>query len=721
VTVTEYSAGIVYLTVALAALAVVAVSLRRRVLPGWSGAPARLVEVVFGVATLVVASEALGSFTALSAPALLAALLASAALAWRMGRAIPRTPARPLRAPTARRHSAILALSVLAATFLHWSSAVQESLDFGIYRQDSTWYHLPLAATIFQTGDTWALRFTDPMALTAWFYPQNAELLHAVGMLALGSDFLSPFLNLGWLGLAFLGAWCLGRPFGLGPEVAIAAALVLGAEMMQVQAGNAPNDVAGIALLLASIAILVNAAGVAQGRGSGAPGSGRLRRGALLVAGFAAGLALGTKITLLVPVAVLTIGVAWLERGARLRALGAWLAGLLITGSYWYLRNLAHAGNPLPWISTGPLPTPNQVSLYPRPPRSVADYATEPDVWIHQFAPALADAIGALWPVVLAAAAGGLLLATLRGPRLQRVVGLAGIAAGIAYVFIPVSASGIAGHPSGFATNLRYLAPALLVGLVLLPLQANRWGPRSGLLAATLAAIFAVDALSSWGWPSSPGPGLMLALLLALALLLLATGVRRRVNMAALGVTALLVLAALGYLGERDYLQARYSPELIPPSGSPGFRGSPQWRRLQGWAGHVHHVRIGIVGPPGAFGQYVFYDAKLTNRVLYVGEPGPHGALRPIADCASWRRAINRNGLNFVVVTPAASFGLRSIPEESVWLQGDPHATKILAAAPAAIYRIDGDLDPNACDPRRLPPLLAVPGGGVTILPTNGR
>lgn len=719
-TVTEYSAGIIYLAVAVAALAIIARSLCHRVLPAWSGAPARLAEVVFGISTLVVAAEVLGSFAALSAPALLATLVASAALAWWAGRGVPRTPAESPRPPAPQRRSSILALSVLTATFLHWSSGVQESLDFGIYRQDSAWYHLPFAATIFQTGDTWALRFTDPMALTAWFYPQNAELLHTVGMLALGSDFLSPFLNLGWLAGAFLGAWCLGRPFGLGPEGTIAAALVLGTEMMQAQAGNAPNDIAGIALLLASSAILVNAADAAQGR-SGASSPRQLRRGALLVAGLAAGLALGTKITLLVPVAVLTVGVAWLERGSRLRALTTWLAGLIATGGYWYLRNLAHAGNPLPWISAGPLPAPDQVSLYPRPARSVTDYATEPGVWIHQFAPALTDAIGVLWPVVLAAAAAGLLLAAVCGQRAQRMLGLAGIAAGITYVFIPVSASGIAGHPSGFATNLRYLAPALLVGLALLPLQATRWGSRSGLLATTLTAVFAVNALSSWGWPDSPGPALVLALLLALALLVLAPGVRWRPSMAALGITALLVLAALGYTGERDYLQARYSPELIPPSGSPGFRGSPQWRRLQGWARHVHHARIGVVGPPGAFGQYVFYDAKLTNRVLYVGEPGAHGALRPITDCASWRRAVNRNALDFVVVTPAASFGTASIPEESIWLRGDPHATEILAATPAAIYRVDGDLDPSACDPRRLPPLLAVPGGGVTIPPANGR
>ena len=52
----------------------------------------------------------------------------------------------------------------------------------------------------------------------------------------------------------------------------------------------------------------------------------------------------------------------------------------------------------------------------------------------------------------------------------MRVLAVTGIVAGIAYVFTPLTASGSLGDPSGFDANLRYVAPALIVGFVLLPL-----------------------------------------------------------------------------------------------------------------------------------------------------------------------------------------------------------------------------------------------------------
>ena len=62
---------------------------------------------------------------------------------------------------------------------------------------DSTWYHGPFAAGFYQSGNTWDLHYIAPQFL-AWFYPANAEIFHAVGMLAFDRDLLSPLLNLGW-------------------------------------------------------------------------------------------------------------------------------------------------------------------------------------------------------------------------------------------------------------------------------------------------------------------------------------------------------------------------------------------------------------------------------------------------------------------------------------------------------------------------------------------
>ena len=115
------------------------------------------------------------------------------------------------------RVSLAVAVAVSLLTAVHWAGPVLNSLDVGIYRQDSLWYHLPIAAWFAQTGSTGGLLFTDPLKLTVWYYPDNSELIHSIGMVVLGNDLLSPLLNFGWMGSALLAAWCIGRPFGLAP------------------------------------------------------------------------------------------------------------------------------------------------------------------------------------------------------------------------------------------------------------------------------------------------------------------------------------------------------------------------------------------------------------------------------------------------------------------------------------------------------------------------
>ena len=48
-------------------------------------------------------------------------------------------------------------------------------------------------------------------------------------------------------------------------------------------------------------------------------------------------------------------------------------------------------------------------------------------------------------------------------------VGLVGLATALAWLVAPTSASGPDGMPRGFESGLRYLAPALVLGLALLP------------------------------------------------------------------------------------------------------------------------------------------------------------------------------------------------------------------------------------------------------------
>ena len=108
---------------------------------------------------------------------------------------------------------------------------------------DSTWYHAPFAAGFAQSGETFDLHFIAPQFL-AWFYPQNSELLHGIGMLAFSRDLLSPLLNLGWLGGVPAGGLVHRSPLRRGRRSRSAGvALVLDTGALADQAGEARNDI----------------------------------------------------------------------------------------------------------------------------------------------------------------------------------------------------------------------------------------------------------------------------------------------------------------------------------------------------------------------------------------------------------------------------------------------------------------------------------------------
>src|SRR4029079_5675495 len=173
--------------------------------------------------------------------------------------------------------------------------------------------------------------------------------------------------------------------------------------------------------LLAAVAIALNAwAGEQAEEGLGDQGGGT-SAGPYLVVGLAAGLAAGTKLNFLLPAAVLVAGLAAVApRGIRWRALLAAGLAALAGGGYWYLRNLAHTGNPLPWVHhLGPitLPAPEQ-ALGGREAHSVLGYLTDGTVWSDWSLPGLHQGLWLLWPLLLLGALAGLLLSLL--PLLAR-------------------------------------------------------------------------------------------------------------------------------------------------------------------------------------------------------------------------------------------------------------------------------------------------------------
>ncbi len=692
----DYLSSIFFLGVVVAAFAIGARRLRLALLPDWRGAPATLGTIVLWLALAVVAAELLGLLGLLNTPALLVVSVATA-LALRFSR-LPGVAGGAPPAPPVGRLSLVVAAVAALLTAVHWAGPVLHSLDVGIYRQDSTWYHLPFAAWFAQTGSVTGLLQTDPLKLAVWYYPLNSELLHAIGMVALGNDLLSPLVNFGWMGVALLAAWCVGRPFGLAAATLLGTVVVLDSDMMLVQAGNAPSDVVALACLLAAIAILVNSQSAAsEATAAGRRGGLVIAPGPLAVAALAAGLAIGAKVTMLVPVGAITVGILVAGgRGGIGRRAAIWLGGLATTGGFWYLRNLIHAGNPLPWLNAGPLPGPNQEAIYPRPAHSIAEYVANRHAWTDFFFPGFAETLGPLWFVVLFAALAGIVLGLRRrhGP-LIRILALAGAATLVAHVFNPVSASGPDGGPFGFASNLRYAAPGIAIGLILLPLCETRWMARR-VLAPAYALLILVASIASDEWVQ-PQPLLAIAIgaVAVLAPICLQSGPERRWR--ALAITSLLALVvAAGYPIQQHYFDNRYRADLAPPLDNPGFRASNQWQLIQTWARDQRDIRIGIYGTPAAYGQYLFYSEDLSNEVRYLGEPGPNGALTQIETCQRWRNRIDNGRFDAIVITPedpASPFP----PPQLNWTASDAAAIPVLRVNPAGVFLLSGPLNPAAC------------------------
>jgi hypothetical protein len=748
----QYLLGAAELAVIAAALGLGAYHLRALLAPAWTGALGRLAEVVIGVSMLVLVSEVAGVLGLFKQVPLLVGCIAAGGVAvyYAHRRGLP----KPVETAEPRSSYLMIGIGIAAAVLvvIHWAHPTSQALDQGMYYQDTTWYHMSFSGRFFQTGHVGPLHFTDPLKLAVWFYPQNSELLHGVGMVFLRTDFLSPLINLAWCALCLLAAWCVGRPYAIGGVTVLGAAVVLDSNMMVgSQAGQAPNDVAGLFFLMAALAFLVDGAASAHAArdavttrrviathetrpepvAAGNPGDGNpsteelelgvvedvpvegdpralatVGAGPLFMAGLAAGLGIGTKITLLATIAAFTVGVAILGgRRHWLRALGIWLGGVVITCGFWYGRNFVYALNPFPQIrKIGPihLPGPDQVALYPRPPHKLSEYYNDPLVWTHKLTPVLHERLGPLWPVILAVVIVALVWAFFKGgSALMRILAVTGMVAGIAYIFTPLTASGDPYDGSGFDANLRYVSPVLMVGFLLLPLIPwFRHGRRPWILIGLFAVLLIQGTVIQDNWQfhhhlASVG----MAFLIVGVPALIVAGFRARLNpvlLVTFGVVMAIVAVGLGRVRENYYMDHRYVTAARPPLGG-GFRASPEWQPLQDWGRQASHDRIAVFGRASAFGQYFFYGNDLTNHVQYIGEEGDHGTFRPVYTCALWRQTINRGHYDYVVNTPAIGVIETVAPPQNLWTSKDPNVRTVIQSGPAAVYKIDGRLDPNTC------------------------
>ncbi len=683
----RYLLGVVELALLVGFAWLGASSVRARLLPRFSGVPAQLATAVMALALLIWVAELLGTVGWFKAVPYLVAVavvgMGAAGLsrgAWRRGgaaslglrpaqdrgmgtrsgpetRLFSQTPSggTPAHPDVTRGWGAdwltLVALAISVVAVIHFAGGVRLRLSTGMTGFDSTWYHGPFAAGFFQSGDTMDLHFIAPQFL-AWFYPANGEIFHSMGMLAFGRDLLSPPLNLGWFVGCLVACWCVGKPYRVAPWSLILGAIALSVPALSDQAGEARNDIVGIFFLLAAVAIALNAWGAREEGERGLP------LGALAFVGLAAGLAAGTKLNFLLPAVVLVVGLVTITpRGGRWKALAASGLAALAGGGYWYLRNLVHSGNPLPWVhhlGSISLPAPEQ-ALGGREAHSVLGYLSDGSVWSDWFLPGLHHGLWLIWPLLGIAAFAGLLLCLgRRASPLLRVAGLVGLATALAWLVAPTSASGPDGMPRGFESGLRYLAPALVLGLALLPATPRLRGAFARLASGRLSFVAHRATNDNRGW------------------------------LIGVGASLVALVIAIGYPVQRHYLESRYSdPTFTTPGLNAAFA----------WADGISDSRIATTSTR----QYPLFGTDLSNHVQFVGRERPHGGFEAPATCRTWREALNKGNYDYAITTrDRLEPGKPPFPPQARWTEG-PGAKPILRKPPTVIFQLTDRLDPSAC------------------------
>lgn len=581
-----------------------------------------------------------------------------------------------LTEPRAAKVAAIVVVSVLLA---EWSTQTVAAYHHGMLSTDTLWYHMPFAARFVQDHSITALHYVDSEPVTV-FFPASSELFHSFGILTMGNDVLSPLLNTFWLGLALLASWCIGRPFGVGSITLSGSAILLATPgLVATQPGGAYDDVVGLALILSAVALLINS----QVLGT------RAQRTVWVMAAVSTGLAIGTKWTFVGPAAALTLGAFFIvARGRRIRSLGIWMVALLLAGGFWYARNAIAVGNPIPplHLKLGPLslPSPGHTT----PSSTVVQYLFNTRAWHQYFIPGLRLSFGPAWWGLLGLSALGLVMAVATGDRLQRVLGLVGIVSGVIFMFTPQYLSEF-GLPVFFVYNVRYSDAAVILGLVLLPINPvlSTWNRARWVLVAFMAVLAAIQ-FDAAIWPTrfftqhflgGPVRGLdsLIGLLIGVAVFAIGTvivffrgkALHRRSKVLWIAVGAIVVIIA-GYPIQQSYLRDRY---VVSAGGVP--------HQLAKWFQNQNHIRVGVIGQ-FSYLQYPYYGRDLSNYVQYLGVRGPHGSYTMFTSCQSWREAITSGRYSYVVITTGVASkrsGLSSAsPPETRWMSGGGDSQLIL-------------------------------------------
>ncbi len=667
--------GVGITAVVVGCCAVFATVVRRRGFGRGDWLVDRLLESCLAVAVLLGLSLTLGTFGAYQRAPLVIGALVLLPVAWALrpaeddvARSSPPSgdPAPTVReAISAMRWPSWVAVGACGLVLVRWTVRALEPLRTGVAHNDVLHYHLPMAVDWVRSGNTWDISFWMAGDASA-YHPGNSELLHALGLLAFRDELLSTLVNPLFALLGVAAAWRFGQRRGNGPAAVLLLCAFLGLRVLSVDSGQVLNDVMPMALLVVALVFLDEAR------------SGRHAAQMVLAAGLTSGLAVGTKLTVVVPVVAFVVLAFEVRR--RPADVARYIAAALLGGGYWFVRNLVHAGHPVPALQRdfGLFDGPDFPLLHAIE-ASVVDYAFDADIWTGYFLPGLRSTFGPLWlaltvGLVLAGVATLLSPSAWRHARDSWLLGTVALASFASYLLNPHSAAGEPGarDPWLFNANQRYAMPALLL-FGLAAIGDPRARRRPALTTAAGGVVFVAASLWSGLIPSA---SIALVAVAGLAWTLVAASMLGRRGRAWLGGALVVLAVAGGFVVQRVAEDRRWADDR------------PERFELYEFAQQLRDTRIAVAGHPQL---YPFYGRQLRNEVTYVGVERD-GVLHPAQSCAEWWGEVERFDAEHVALlsTPKLErsvLGRALLHGPRSWLEA-ARAEVIRADGRSALYRV---------------------------------
>jgi 4-amino-4-deoxy-L-arabinose transferase-like glycosyltransferase len=531
-------------------------------------------------------------------------------------------PAPAPAPPPAGPASTCLALAGVAAAAVYVVAQLRTTLVTPVTHVDVVSFHLPGVARWIQGGSLWQVDQLFPEHVTA-FYPNNGDALLLSVVLPWREVAFARLLPILFLGLAALAVYACVRRLGSSrPTAALAGAALMALPATLIYALEGMPDAMMLFGFAVGILFLLRYRDSAASRD-------------LVLAGLGLGLAFGTKWYGLTTTAA--VFVVWV--GARLLAHDAWkrvardglvlLALIAVASGTWFVRNLVETGNPIFPQEVGAL----GITIFEGTTQAsvdqfgfrIVDYLDEPGVLADYAAPGLWAQLGLAGPLLLAGVISALVagVVALRrggGEGNRQIVALGALALLVTatWMITPGSAPGFPGQPQVLIT-VRWLGPAILLGLVVLGGIGGRLGGAAVAVEALLAAAI-VHGLDKVYFTRTAGQ-----LAEAAAIVLVAVGTAAAVWLAlprvralsmtgrrsvAIAAAALAVLAAAAFArweqsayAGRDYSIHDPAFAWISENARPG-------------------TRIGIAGGASLEGVSPILPAfgpRLRNEVTYVG------------------------------------------------------------------------------------------------------